>query len=303
MSEEETVLTTLKLLLIGESGVGKSSILLRFTDDHFDPQLASTIGVDFKVKKLDIDGNHVKLAIWDTAGQERFRTLTPSYYRGAQGVILVYDVTRLDTLQKLMTWLNELETYSTKANLVKMLVGNKIDKPDREVARSQGLQFARKHSMLFIAKAAVDNKPPQSLVYRSNKQKMEQQRLNIIEKENQLILDRITHIMQTKGAVDNWNTKYIKSLRACICGPEKMKTVPQPKKGGVSSIPSPYMGLMVGPIGDAGLGRCDLKADTKKSEVFTDPQPLLVRSQDHLLKLFPSLLLSTNSLTSSLNSG
>ncbi|XP_029428668.1 ras-related protein Rab-18-B-like isoform X4 [Rhinatrema bivittatum] len=172
--EEAPVLTTLKLLLIGESGVGKSSLLLRFTDDHFDPQLGSTIGVDFKVKKLEVDGNPVKLAIWDTAGQERFRTLTPSYYRGAQGVILVYDVTRKDTLQRLMTWLSELETYSTKSNLVKMLVGNKIDKalpsrpfsgaggislrqglkPDREVERSQGLQFARKHSMLFIEASA-----------------------------------------------------------------------------------------------------------------------------------------------------
>ncbi|XP_029428666.1 ras-related protein Rab-18-B-like isoform X3 [Rhinatrema bivittatum] len=255
--EEAPVLTTLKLLLIGESGVGKSSLLLRFTDDHFDPQLGSTIGVDFKVKKLEVDGNPVKLAIWDTAGQERFRTLTPSYYRGAQGVILVYDVTRKDTLQRLMTWLSELETYSTKSNLVKMLVGNKIDKalpsrpfsgaggislrqglkPDREVERSQGLQFARKHSMLFIAKAIIDNKPPQSLLYRTSRQKFEQRRLNIIERENQVLLDRITHIMRTRGVVDNWNTKYIK------------------------------------------------------------------RSQDHLLSLFPSLLLTTTSLTSSINGG
>ncbi|XP_029428670.1 ras-related protein Rab-18-like isoform X6 [Rhinatrema bivittatum] len=141
--EEAPVLTTLKLLLIGESGVGKSSLLLRFTDDHFDPQLGSTIGVDFKVKKLEVDGNPVKLAIWDTAGQERFRTLTPSYYRGAQGVILVYDVTRKDTLQRLMTWLSELETYSTKSNLVKMLVGNKIDKalPSRPFSGAGGISL------------------------------------------------------------------------------------------------------------------------------------------------------------------
>ncbi|XP_029428665.1 ras-related protein Rab-18-B-like isoform X2 [Rhinatrema bivittatum] len=244
--EEAPVLTTLKLLLIGESGVGKSSLLLRFTDDHFDPQLGSTIGVDFKVKKLEVDGNPVKLAIWDTAGQERFRTLTPSYYRGAQGVILVYDVTRKDTLQRLMTWLSELETYSTKSNLVKMLVGNKIDKPDREVERSQGLQFARKHSMLFIAKAIIDNKPPQSLLYRTSRQKFEQRRLNIIERENQVLLDRITHIMRTRGVVDNWNTKYIKSLRTCICGAEKMsvlsrKTGHQPKKGRMSAIPNQHV--------------------------------------------------------------
>ncbi|KAG8519339.1 Ras-related protein Rab-18 [Galemys pyrenaicus] len=147
---DEDVLTTLKILIIGESGVGKSSLLLRFTDDTFDPELAATIGVDFKVKTISVDGNKAKLAIWDTAGQERFRTLTPSYYRGAQGVILVYDVTRRDTFVKLDNWLSELETYCTRNDIVNMLVGNKIDKENREVDRNEGLKFARKHSMLFI---------------------------------------------------------------------------------------------------------------------------------------------------------
>uniref|UniRef100_A0A8C9TDC0 small monomeric GTPase n=3 Tax=Scleropages formosus TaxID=113540 RepID=A0A8C9TDC0_SCLFO len=151
---DDDVLTTLKILIIGESGVGKSSLLLRFTDDTFDPELAATIGVDFKVKTISVDGNKAKLAIWDTAGQERFRTLTPSYYRGAQGVILVYDVTRRDTFSKLDNWLNELETYCTRNDLVKMLVGNKIDKENHEVDRSEGLKFARKHSMLFIEASA-----------------------------------------------------------------------------------------------------------------------------------------------------
>uniref|UniRef100_A0AAY4BD19 small monomeric GTPase n=1 Tax=Denticeps clupeoides TaxID=299321 RepID=A0AAY4BD19_9TELE len=151
---DDDVLTTLKILIIGESGVGKSSLLLRFTDDTFDPDQAATIGVDFKVKTIAIDGNRAKLAIWDTAGQERFRTLTPSYYRGAQGVILVYDVTKRDTFSKLDNWLNELETYCTRNDLVKMLVGNKIDKDSREVDRNEGLKFARKHSMLFIEASA-----------------------------------------------------------------------------------------------------------------------------------------------------
>ncbi|KAF5902867.1 ras-related protein Rab-18 [Clarias magur] len=127
---DDDVLTTLKILIIGESGVGKSSLLLRFTDDTFDPELA------------------------DTAGQERFRTLTPSYYRGAQGVILVYDVTKRDSFTKLENWLSELETYCTRNDLVKMLVGNKIDKDSREVDRNEGLKFARKHSMLFIEASA-----------------------------------------------------------------------------------------------------------------------------------------------------
>uniref|UniRef100_S4RKZ6 small monomeric GTPase n=1 Tax=Petromyzon marinus TaxID=7757 RepID=S4RKZ6_PETMA len=148
------ILTTLKILIIGESGVGKSSLLLRFTDDTFDPELAATIGVDFKVKTIAVDGNKAKLAIWDTAGQERFRTLTPSYYRGAQGVILVYDVTKRDTFLKLENWLSELETYTTRSDIVKMLVGNKIDKDGRVLDRTEGLKFARKHSMLFIEASA-----------------------------------------------------------------------------------------------------------------------------------------------------
>lgn len=152
--DDDSVLTTLKILIIGESDVGKSSLLLRFTDDVFDPGLAATIGVDFKVKTVSVDGNKAKLAIWDTAGSERFRTLTPSYYRGAQGAILVYDVTNRQTFQKLDQWLYELETYSTRSNIVKMLVANKIDKENRAVTREEGMKYARKHSMLFIEASA-----------------------------------------------------------------------------------------------------------------------------------------------------
>lgn len=152
--EEQDVLTTLKLLIIGESGVGKSSLLLRFTDDVFDPEQSATIGVDFKVKTLTVDGNRAKLAIWDTAGQERFRTLTPSYYRGAQGCILVYDVCSKPSFDKLDQWLNELETFATKHDIIKMLVGNKIDMDSRQVSREEGLKFARKHQMLFIEASA-----------------------------------------------------------------------------------------------------------------------------------------------------
>uniref|UniRef100_A0A6M2DH47 small monomeric GTPase n=1 Tax=Xenopsylla cheopis TaxID=163159 RepID=A0A6M2DH47_XENCH len=153
MSEDQ-ILTTLKILIIGESGVGKSSLLLRFTEDNFDEEQSLTIGVDFKTKKINIDGSLIKLAIWDTAGQERFRTLTPSYYRDAQGAILVYDVSNKSSFNKMQEWLGELDTYSTKSNLVKMLVGNKIDKEPREVSREEGLKFARRHKTLFIEASA-----------------------------------------------------------------------------------------------------------------------------------------------------
>jgi len=152
--EEDPILATLKLLIIGESGAGKSSLLLRFVDNTFDPDQSATIGVDFKVKTINVDGNRVKLAIWDTAGQERFRTLTPSYYRGAQGVILVYDVASRTSFTKLDMWLNELQTYANRPNIVKMLVGNKIDMENRAVTRQEGLAFARRHQMLHIESSA-----------------------------------------------------------------------------------------------------------------------------------------------------
>jgi len=153
--EEDPILTSLKILIIGESGVGKSSLLLRFTDDQFDPEMAATIGVDFKVKVMNQQGNRVKLAIWDTAGQERFRTLTPSYYRGAQGAILVYDVTSRESFTKVEDWLTELETYSTNHDCIKMLVGNKCDmEAERMVSREEGQKCARKYQMMFIEASA-----------------------------------------------------------------------------------------------------------------------------------------------------
>lgn len=140
-----------KLLMIGDSGVGKSSLLLRFTSDSFE-DLSPTIGVDFKVKMVTIGGKKLKLAIWDTAGQERFRTLTSSYYRGAQGIIMVYDVTRRDTFTNLRdVWAREIDLYSTNQDCIKMLVGNKVDKEsERVVTKKEGIDFAREYGCLFL---------------------------------------------------------------------------------------------------------------------------------------------------------
>lgn len=140
-----------KLLLIGDSGVGKSSLLLSFTSDTFE-DMSPTIGVDFKVKFVTLGGKKLKLAIWDTAGQERFRTLTSSYYRGAQGIIMVYDVTRRETFTNLSDiWAKEIDLYSTNQDCIKMLVGNKVDKDsDRVVSKKEGIDFAREYGCLFI---------------------------------------------------------------------------------------------------------------------------------------------------------
>ena len=115
-----------KLLLIGDSGVGKSSLLLRFSDDTYETTSNSTIGVDFKIKTVNLDGRVAKLQIWDTAGQERFRTITSSYYRGAHGIIVVYDVTDAESFDNVRKWLNEIDKNATQ-DVQKLLVGNKCD--------------------------------------------------------------------------------------------------------------------------------------------------------------------------------
>ncbi|KAI0077989.1 ras-domain-containing protein [Panus rudis PR-1116 ss-1] len=149
-----------KLLLIGNSSVGKSSLLLRFSDQQWLPEdeASATIGVDFRVHKMDVKGKKVKLSIWDTAGQERFRTITSSYYRGAQGIILVYDVANRESFDALPRWYSELETY-VSPSVVKIIVGNKVDKEfSRQVTYSEGQQFAQRMNSLFIeasAKTAV----------------------------------------------------------------------------------------------------------------------------------------------------
>ncbi|KAL3531998.1 hypothetical protein ACH5RR_005519 [Cinchona calisaya] len=140
-----------KILLIGDSGVGKSSLLVTFISDSVG-DLSPTIGVDFKVKLLTVGGKRLKLTIWDTAGQERFRTLTSSYYRGAQGIILVYDVTRRETFTNLSdVWAKEVELYSTNQDCVKMLVGNKVDKEsERVVSSEEGMTLAKELGSLFL---------------------------------------------------------------------------------------------------------------------------------------------------------
>ncbi|KAM0844391.1 hypothetical protein ACQ4PT_041281 [Festuca glaucescens] len=121
-----------KLLLIGDSGVGKSCLLLRFADDSYLESYISTIGVDFKIRTVEQDGKTMKLQIWDTAGQERFRTITSSYYRGAHGIIIVYDVTDQDSFNNVKQWLNEIDRYASD-NVNKLLVGNKCDLTDKKV--------------------------------------------------------------------------------------------------------------------------------------------------------------------------
>ena len=147
-----------KLLLIGTTGVGKSSLLLRFTDDTYTDTYITTIGVDFKIRTMSMDdGKTVKLQIWDTAGQERFKTITSSYYRGANGIIIVYDVTDQDSFMDIKMWLKEVEKYST-ANVCKVLIGNKSDLTNKRVIDFKtGKEFADQLKIPFLETSAKDS--------------------------------------------------------------------------------------------------------------------------------------------------
>jgi len=146
-----------KLLLIGDSGVGKSCLLLRFADDTYTESYISTIGVDFKIRTIELDGKTIKLQIWDTAGQERFRTITSSYYRGAHGIIVVYDVTDQESFNNVKQWLQEIDRYACE-NVNKLLVGNKCDLTTKKVVDyTTAKEYAEQLGIPFLEASAKDS--------------------------------------------------------------------------------------------------------------------------------------------------
>lgn len=144
----------IKLLLIGDSGVGKSCLLLRFCQDEFTPSFISTIGIDFKIRTVDLDGKVAKFQVWDTAGQERFKTITTAYYRSAMGFLLVYDVTDEKSFHDIRSWHANIKEHA-RDNVEMILVGNKRDMEDkRVVSYEQGKALADKLGIPFIEASA-----------------------------------------------------------------------------------------------------------------------------------------------------
>uniref|UniRef100_A0A803P0V9 Uncharacterized protein n=2 Tax=Cannabis sativa TaxID=3483 RepID=A0A803P0V9_CANSA len=145
-----------KIVLIGDSGVGKSNILSRFTRNEFCLESKSTIGVEFATRTLQVEGKTVKAQIWDTAGQERYRAITSAYYRGAVGALLVYDITKRQTFENVQRWLRELRDHAD-SNIVIMMAGNKADLNHlRAISAEEAGALAEKEGLSFLETSALE---------------------------------------------------------------------------------------------------------------------------------------------------
>lgn len=145
-----------KFVIVGDSGVGKSNIILRFTDDNFSFSYQPTIGVDFKIKTFTVDNSVIKLQLWDTAGQERFKNIANTYYKGAHAIMLVFDITNRSSFSAVEKWMDEVEKYSD-CLLARILIGNKYDlKENRKVSVEEGIALAQKLGLQYMETSAKD---------------------------------------------------------------------------------------------------------------------------------------------------
>ncbi|XP_010909337.1 ras-related protein RABA5e [Elaeis guineensis] len=184
-----------KIVIIGDSAVGKSNLLSRYARDEFNINSKATIGVEFQTQSVDIDGKEVKAQIWDTAGQERFRAVTSAYYRGAVGALIVYDISRRTTFDSVSRWLQELSTHSD-TTIARMLVGNKCDLENiREVSVEDGKSLAEAEELFFIETSALDSTNVQKafeIVIRDIYNNISRKALNSDSYKEELSLNRVS---------------------------------------------------------------------------------------------------------------
>ena len=176
-----------KILLIGDSNVGKTPFLLRFTDDTLTSNDLSKIGLDFKIKIINIENKLIKLQIWDTAGEERFRTVTKAYSKGTHGIILMYDITDQNSFKNIRNWMKQIEAKADKS-IKKVLVGNNCDKPDRVVTEEEGKKLAEEFNMGFFETSAKTNQNVNEVFYYLVKEILKEN--GIIKDEEAIILSK-----------------------------------------------------------------------------------------------------------------
>ena len=148
-----------KIIFIGDSGVGKTSIMTRYVDDTFNQSSIASIGVDFKIKRIQIDGVAIKQQLWDTSGQERFRTITKNYYRGCHGIVFVFDVTKPESFSNLTKWVEEADKYNENLLIQRIIIGNKTDlENERQVAFDIAFSMAASLNMEYYETSARNSK-------------------------------------------------------------------------------------------------------------------------------------------------
>ena len=197
-----------KILLVGNSNVGKSSLFLRFVDEIWKENFIPTIGVDFKIKSIKIDNKTIKLQIWDTAGQERFKSILSSYYKGANGILLLYDITNVNSFKNLSNWLIDIEKNSSK-DVKKILIGNKCDLNElRKIPINKGKEFTDTYNMNFIETSAKNNVNNNECFNILGKELIN----NIDLKSNKK--DKIFHLKDNENIIDKDDGVY-KSGRCC----------------------------------------------------------------------------------------
>lgn len=197
-----------KIVIIGDSAVGKSNLLSRYARNEFNLHSKATIGVEFQTQVMDIDGKEVKAQIWDTAGQERFRAVTSAYYRGAVGALVVYDISRRSTFESISRWLDELNTHSD-TTVARMLVGNKCDLDNiRGVSVEEGTTLAEAEGLFFMETSALDStnvKKAFEIVIREIYNNVSRKVLNSDTYKAELSVNRVTLVNNNDGSKQNPN--------------------------------------------------------------------------------------------------
>ena len=210
MNNESNFDNTIKLLLIGDSSVGKTNFIFRFVENRFQSVHLTTIGFDFKSKIVTLPNSKktLKLQIWDTAGQERFKSILSSYYKGANGILLLYDITNINSFKSLSNWLIDIEKNSSK-NVKKILIGNKCDLNElRKIPINKGKEFADTYDMEFIETSAKNNVNINECFNILGKELIN----NIDLKSNKK--DKIFHLKDNENIIDKDDDVY-KSGRCC----------------------------------------------------------------------------------------
>ena len=202
----------IKILTLGDTTVGKTSIVLQYTTQKYNTQILSTIGVDFKSKVINIDNNKVKMLIWDTAGEERFRNIASQYYNGADGALLIFDITKKSSFERIVYWINELSQKKNINELGLLLVGNKIDlEKERQVQKEEAERFAKENNLKYYEVSAAKNINIDNMMLDIIKQCVS----NIQKRDSDAFRDSINDAYQIISDINNKKIKIAVNFNLC----------------------------------------------------------------------------------------